>query len=51
MPWHGIRRLDDDDLKAIYRYLGSLPPAEGGPDPSQKSSVERSVERSAVSLR
>jgi mono/diheme cytochrome c family protein len=43
MPWHGIRRLGDDDLRAIYRYLRSLPPAEGGPDPAQTSSVERAV--------
>jgi mono/diheme cytochrome c family protein len=47
MPWHGIRRLADDDLRAIYRYLRTLPPAEGGPDPAQRSSVESS----ALSLR
>jgi mono/diheme cytochrome c family protein len=39
MPWHGIRRLDDDDLRAIYRYLRTLPPVEGGPDPSAQNPV------------
>ncbi|HEY6867466.1 MAG TPA: c-type cytochrome [Candidatus Eisenbacteria bacterium] len=26
MPWQGFRRLSDDDLRAIYRYLSTLPP-------------------------
>jgi len=47
MPWHAIRRLADDDLRAIYRYLQSLPPSEGGPDPA----VQNPVVNAAVSLR
>jgi mono/diheme cytochrome c family protein len=39
MPWHGIRRQSDDDLRAIYRYLRTVPPAEGGPDPSVTDAV------------
>jgi mono/diheme cytochrome c family protein len=27
MPWQGFRRLSDDDLRAIYRYLKTVPPA------------------------
>lgn len=27
MPWRQIRRMDGDDLRAIYRYLRTLPPA------------------------
>ncbi|HKW14253.1 MAG TPA: c-type cytochrome [Candidatus Krumholzibacteria bacterium] len=27
MPWEGFRRLSDDDLRAIYRYLKTVPPA------------------------
>jgi hypothetical protein len=26
MPWRQYRRMTDDDLRAIYRYLGTLPP-------------------------
>jgi mono/diheme cytochrome c family protein len=26
MPWRQIRRMSDDDLRAIYRYLRTLPP-------------------------
>jgi len=26
MPWFNLARLSDDDLKAIFAYLGSLPP-------------------------
>lgn len=26
MPWRQLRRMDDDDLRAIHRYLRTLPP-------------------------
>jgi len=26
MPWREYRRMSDDDLRAIYRYLRTLPP-------------------------
>ena len=26
MPWQGFRRLSDDDLRAIYRYIKTVPP-------------------------
>jgi mono/diheme cytochrome c family protein len=26
MPWHQNRRMTDDDLRAVYRYLRTLPP-------------------------
>lgn len=28
MPWQMIRKLSDEDLKAIYAYLRSIPPVE-----------------------
>jgi hypothetical protein len=28
MPWKQNRRMTDDDLRAIYRYLRSIPPAD-----------------------
>ena len=27
MPWQGLQRLAEDDLRAIYRYLKTVPPA------------------------
>jgi hypothetical protein len=37
MPWGAFARMTDDDLRAIYRYLRSLPPTKrlAGP-PIQK---------------
>jgi mono/diheme cytochrome c family protein len=26
MPWQGFKRMDEDDLRAIYRYLKTVPP-------------------------
>jgi len=39
MPWHAFKGMQDDDLRAIFRYLRTLPPAEGGPDPSIENAV------------
>jgi mono/diheme cytochrome c family protein len=39
MPWHAYRRMSDDDLRALYRYFRTLPPAAGGPDPSNRETV------------
>jgi hypothetical protein len=34
MPWQTFRKLTDDDLKAIYAFLRSLPPVTNHvPDP------------------
>jgi mono/diheme cytochrome c family protein len=41
MPWSAFKRMSDDDLRAIFRYLRTLPAAPGGPDPSDKQSVLR----------
>lgn len=30
MPWATFRNMTDDDLRALYRYLRSLPPAKTG---------------------
>jgi mono/diheme cytochrome c family protein len=32
MPWASYRKMTDDDLRAIFRYLRSVPPAETGQD-------------------
>jgi len=39
MPWDGFRSMNDDDLRAIFRYLRTLPAAPGGPDPSRPETV------------
>jgi mono/diheme cytochrome c family protein len=36
MPWEAFRNMTDDDLRAIYRFLRTLPPAAGGPDPKKR---------------
>ncbi|MFZ5557183.1 MAG: c-type cytochrome [Pseudomonadota bacterium] len=33
MPWFNLRDMSDDDLRALYRYVRSLPPA-GEPAPA-----------------
>jgi mono/diheme cytochrome c family protein len=33
MPWGGYARMTDDDLRAIYRYLRSLPPVRNATGP------------------
>ena len=39
MPWHAFKRMNDDDLRAIFRYLRTVPPVAGGPDPTQENAV------------
>lgn len=36
MPWEAFQGMTDTDLRAIYRYLQTLPSAPGGPDPQQR---------------
>jgi mono/diheme cytochrome c family protein len=39
MPWDSFRRMSDADLRALYRYLRTVPPSPSGPDPSKPESV------------
>ena len=39
MPWSAFRNMSDGDLRALYRYLRTVKPVEGGPDPSRQDSV------------
>ena len=34
MPWQDYRNMSDDDLRAIYRYLATLPPVERDTGPA-----------------
>ena len=36
MPWEAFQGMTETDLRAIYRYLKTLPAAPGGPDPEQR---------------
>ncbi|MBI1797298.1 MAG: cytochrome c [Candidatus Eisenbacteria bacterium] len=33
MPWQGLMKLDEDDLRAIYRYIKTVPPSTHDPGP------------------
>jgi hypothetical protein len=33
MPWRQFQRMSENDLRAIYRYLRTLPPADFDPGP------------------
>jgi mono/diheme cytochrome c family protein len=33
MPWNAFARMSDDDLRATYRYLRSLPPVRSSATP------------------
>jgi mono/diheme cytochrome c family protein len=33
MPWRAFARMSDDDLRAIFRYLKTVPPVENSPGP------------------
>jgi hypothetical protein len=39
MPWESFQKMTDDDLRAVYRYFQTLPPAATGPDPRQHQVV------------
>lgn len=44
MPWQGIGQLKDDDLKAIFAYLHSLPPIKNQvPDPIPPNMIAQVV--------
>jgi hypothetical protein len=43
MPWEAFARIDEQDARAIYRYLKTLPPSPGGPDPTNRNSVAERV--------
>jgi mono/diheme cytochrome c family protein len=43
MPWEAFARMNEDDARALYRYLKSLPAVPGGPDPKDRDSVAQSI--------
>jgi mono/diheme cytochrome c family protein len=44
MPWPSFASMTDDDLRAVYRYLRTLPAAKSGPDPRKPGSVRLDAE-------
>jgi len=45
MPWNAFKTMTDDDLHAIFRYLRTVKPVAGGPDPSRPEAVVAEAER------
>lgn len=42
MPWYWYRNMTDDDLKAVFAYLQSLPPVSNAiPDPTPQDKIPR----------
>ncbi|RYZ06616.1 MAG: c-type cytochrome [Myxococcales bacterium] len=39
MPWESFQGMTTDDLRALYRYFKTLPPAQTGPDPREHQVV------------
>jgi mono/diheme cytochrome c family protein len=39
MPWEAFKHLTEDDRRAIFRYLQTVPAAPGGPDPIKRDTV------------
>jgi len=39
MPWQAISRMSDGDLRAVYRYLKTVSPVAGGPDPAVENAT------------
>lgn len=48
MPWAAFGKMDDDDLRAVYRYLRSLPPVERDNGPSVRSKTGAPIEAPAT---
>jgi len=44
MPWQAFKALSNDDARAVYLYLRSLPPAAGGPDPRERDPILKVAE-------
>jgi len=42
MPWRSYQNLSENDRRALYRFLVSLPPSAGGPDPKLRN-VQKTV--------
>ena len=36
MPWVSFAQMNDDDIKSIYRYLRTLPPAKNVTGPTRR---------------
>jgi mono/diheme cytochrome c family protein len=45
MPWEAFANISENDARALYRYLQTLPPTPGGPDPKDRDSVARVAAR------
>jgi hypothetical protein len=52
MPWPDFAQLTDDDLKAIWAYLGTIPPIQNQvPDPIPPTADQQSRQREITNQR
>ena len=47
MPWKQFQRMSETDVRAIYRYLRTLPPSDHNPGPVVQERSKKSRERSS----
>ena len=51
MPWFAHKNMTDDDMRAIYEYLSTIPCIEGGPgEPPNRCTTATGAKTAAVAL-
>jgi mono/diheme cytochrome c family protein len=48
MPWRQFQRMSETDVRAIYRYLRTLPPSDHDPGPSVQAKKSAQEKKSAA---
>jgi mono/diheme cytochrome c family protein len=43
MPWEAFSTMNETDVRALYRFLQTLPASPGGPDPKDRDSVAQPI--------
>lgn len=48
MPWRQFQRMSETDVRAIYRFLRTLPPSDHDPGPSVQATKKHAEKKSAA---
>ena len=48
MPWRQFQRMSETDVRAVYRYLRTLPPSDHDPGPSVQAKKKEGEKKSAA---
>jgi mono/diheme cytochrome c family protein len=48
MPWRQFQRMSETDVRAIYRYLRTLPPSDHDPGPSVQATKKEKEKKTAA---